>query len=208
MIALATVSGSVGLWNRRIIAATPSGPTVYADDDFNNTDGTNLTSHTMDVGPGWTAGRGTWQINANRVSTITGGGDNECVAWVECGASDVVLTADVRAGAGGERRLAGNISTADLLWLGYTGGASTFIFQKTGSGAFTSRASGSCTAGTAGTIYPVKLECLGDLIRWTAGGATISYTGSPRAHKTETKHGIHVAHGSTVSYDSFHAESP
>lgn len=34
-----------------------SGPTVYLQDFFTGTNGTNLTAHTMDVGPGWTAGQ-------------------------------------------------------------------------------------------------------------------------------------------------------
>ena len=65
--------------------------TVYADDTFTASDGSSLTSHSMNTGSGWVAGRGTWQIWSNAALCVTSAGDDQNVVYTECGAADVVI---------------------------------------------------------------------------------------------------------------------
>lgn len=47
----------------------PMVPTIFLYDEFNDTNGTALADHTMDIGPGWTDDSDSWEINSNRALT-------------------------------------------------------------------------------------------------------------------------------------------
>lgn len=179
---------------------------IIAYDTFTDTNGTNLTAHTMNTGTGWVAGRGTWNIQSNRANNSGGGGDSQCVAYTECSNADVTITADVRTGGVGDLRLVCNYVDADNYFLGYAAGTSVIIYEKT-AGAFASRASGSISALAGNTVYSVTLQCVGDDVWWTCNGTTIHYNTSSRPKKTATKHGIGNFFGNGVTTDTFQVNS-
>lgn len=61
--------------------------TIALSDTFTDTNGTNLSAHTMDAGAGWTVQSGGWTIQSNKTSTTANG-----VATANAGAADGTLT--------------------------------------------------------------------------------------------------------------------
>src|SRR5438105_5049422 len=66
------------------------GPVVKLKDVFTDTNGTALTAHTMDVGPGWSVSGGTWSITGNKAyQTAT---TDYVLAHADAGIADGTLT--------------------------------------------------------------------------------------------------------------------
>lgn len=163
---------------------------IYALDNFTDTNGTALTSHTMNVGTGWVLGRGTFDIQSNRANNSAGAGDGHCVAYTETSNADVIITATLVTGPSDRSiRVVGNYVDADNYFLGYASAASIIISEKV-SGSFNTRVSGTIPSLNTSTSYPVILQCQGDDVWWTCNGTQIHYNVASRTGKTSTKHGI------------------
>lgn len=171
----------------------------------------NLTAHSPTPGPGgtWVAGRGTWTLNGSGGVNVTGSaGDGENAAWIDCTAANLTLNYVFNAGAGGEFRGIANVVDADHLFLCYAAGTGQIIFEKTAAGTYTSRASGTISAMTAGNSYTAKIVTNGDTISFTIQGSTIQYTVASRPGKTSTLHGIGgLITAPQIIYTSFKATS-
>lgn len=66
---------------------TATGPTVYFLDHFTGADGTNLTSHTPDIGSAWTINTGATTIQSNKASSPA-----DSVVSVDMGQADGIIT--------------------------------------------------------------------------------------------------------------------
>ena len=182
---------------------------VYAYDTFTASDATNLTSHTMDIGSGWTAHRGTWQIFSNRAVCSVSAGDDQCIASTDAGYADVTITAILTAGEPSNLsvRLACNVVDADNHWLMYCNydGTNYGLFVKV-AGAYTQHAAGTVPAIAFNTNYPVTLKCSGDDVYCTLQGVTLHANVASRPHKTATRHGIGQYNLTYTTTDNFLVE--
>lgn len=72
---MATQLSATGAGGGTTASPPPPPPTVYLSDHFTGADGTNLTAHAMDVGPGWTALAGTAVLSGGKAvpSVVTSG---------------------------------------------------------------------------------------------------------------------------------------
>lgn len=62
-------------------------------DTFTGTNGTNLTAHTMNVGPGWTVPSGGYNIQSN--AALSNGAAGKQIAFSDASNADTVITLDV-----------------------------------------------------------------------------------------------------------------
>lgn len=100
-----TESFAVGTWSVRLTATNAGGsdtktrtnyvvstaaPTTLLQDTFTGADGTNLTAHTMNVGPGWTAAAGSATIQSNQAKM----GASSSIYVSDAGQADFTLTLD------------------------------------------------------------------------------------------------------------------
>lgn len=117
-----TVDLSVSDFDKPTLPA--SGSTTLVSDSFTDTNGVNLTAHTMTSGSGWTTPSGTWNIVSNK----TGPSSNNAIAVTEVGQTNMAVSADVtlpQAGVGTSEWFSGvilryvdgnNYTRARFLW--------------------------------------------------------------------------------------------
>lgn len=81
--------------NTAIVPAIAGVPgTLIVEDTFTDTNGTNLTAHTMDTGAGWTVPTGALEIQSNAAVQTTQPGPS--VARISTGQTDYIVQADLR----------------------------------------------------------------------------------------------------------------
>src|SRR5437879_4099527 len=71
---------------------TAGGPTLLLQDRFTDADGTAITAHTMDKGPGWTVPQGTWTIQSNMLNH--GAGNYADCVTSDSGQANVTVSVD------------------------------------------------------------------------------------------------------------------
>lgn len=156
-------------------------------DTFTDANGTALTAHTMDLGTGWIADTGTFQIQSNK-ATLNSANDGDLTV-TQSGASDITVAVDIvpQSSALWESTPQVVVRYADTNnhWVVHPTSAGTAIqlYEKTGGGAYTLRAT--AFAGfIAGTTYALKVVCQGpsisayinNVLAWTYASATSSQT--------------------------------
>ncbi|MHB1318366.1 MAG: hypothetical protein ACYCYF_07105 [Anaerolineae bacterium] len=83
-------------------------------DTFTDTDGTDIISHSMDTGGGWTEHLANFTIQSNRARTS---GSGECIATADAGVADAVMTCTVQLDNTGETMgLVGRLKDVDEFW--------------------------------------------------------------------------------------------
>jgi hypothetical protein len=113
--------------------------TVLLQDDFNDTDGTDIASHTMDVGPGWQETVGNGEIQSNRLEQI--GATDPTLITADAGSRNVEVTATVnRDGDGAGIGLVLRVLDDENYWLLDYSPTVLQLFEVV-AGVFTSRAS-------------------------------------------------------------------
>lgn len=184
--------------------------TTALSDTFTDTTGTNLPSHTMDVGPGWNVRQGTFHIVSNACTTITNAdGDN---AVCDSGQADAVISFDGTS----VYVNTGNDSTADLIfrwqddnnfWLlqNFSPNNSFFLYERVG-GSYNLRSSNSHASSPSGTSHAIKVSAIGTALEaFFDGTSCLTYTSS--SYQTKTTHGIRVSFnsvpGGAASWDNF-----
>jgi hypothetical protein len=172
-------------------------------DSFTGTNGTALSSHTMDVGSGWTEHTGTWQIQSNKATLTTTGGDNQNCASADAGSADATCQATVVfGGALVSDGLIANCSDAANYYLGlYDLGNSAWMLFEHVAGGYTVR-------GTSGDSVPttsvLQLVTAGDQIDLNVGGVNkVSYSTAGRPLKTNTRFGLRTYGGSGATGATF-----
>jgi hypothetical protein len=171
-------------------------------DTFTDVTGTNITAHTMNIGPGWTVSGTTWTIQTNQVE-VTGASGGTIYAGA--GVANVTASVDVNITATTAVRHghAGRFSDANNAWrttLNQSGGL--FELVEVASGTSTVRASASLTVNT-GTAYTIAVTYNGTTITATVnGGSQISY-GSASSNQTVTNFGCYAGTSNKATFDNF-----
>lgn len=159
-------------------------------DTFTDTDGVHLHDHTMNIGPGWTAGN-TFTINNNRLVNSGSGGHDYAV--VEAGKADVDVSADfiIPANPYFQGSIIFRYQDSGNNWLLYlyaTGTNVTVELYK-GTGSYASQ--GSYNAGVlAPGTYPLRVVASGNNIKCYFNG-TLRIEVNDATLNTKTKVGLH-----------------
>lgn len=177
------------------------GGTVLLKDLFTGANGTNLTAHTMDVGPGWTAGEGALTINGNRATAVS----LASYYYSDCGQAAYTLTVDLTTQTAGTSSLGAcvRVTDANNLWVvdidTFTGEFA--IRQRTG-GTLTRRAFITVPLAN-GTTYPLTVVTSGDTITGILGAAgQVSYNSASQGN-TSTLCGIANTYTVNQFWDNF-----
>lgn len=195
-------AGNASAWGpwSDVVSATTWDYLLY--DTFTDTNGTSLAAHTMNVGGGWTAHSGTWTIEGNEAAcTLV----DESQATADAGQADVEVSCDITTGAGGTfPGIAARWVDANNYWLGLVNDSQDIIqlYERSG-GTYTERAAAVLSV-APGTTYTAVLRCSGDLIEFTVGGQTASYSSS--SHNTATRCGMrlgYVGGAAATTWDNF-----
>jgi hypothetical protein len=180
-----------------------SSVTTLLLDHFTDTNGTNLTAHTMDIGPGWTVPSGTFSINSNQAKMTVAG-----YAESQANQSDVTISAGVTPQATNFAGLLARYSATTDYWRVTIAAGTTNNWKITevSGGTTTDRATGSVTI-NSGTQYAVQAVLSGTNITATVnGGNSLSY-GSASSNQTKTLHGLR---GTSLNalWDDFQVTNP
>lgn len=175
-------------------------------DPFTDVDGTDVASHQMTSGAGWTSLQGTWQISANRLVLAASAGDGQNVVVTNLGRANNRFSADVVAPAGDwNAGLVANAIDPNNYWLVQIGNGGILLWEHV-AGGFDLR--GSAGGLASGQTHRVSIETNGDTITFVANGALlISYTVAGRALKTEPLFGLRIHSSDTGSaFDNVDAD--
>lgn len=179
----ATIQGadssfSVSLGAHFLAPFIPGPPIIHLSDTFVDVNGTLLTAHVMDVGPGWSFVQGTFEIQGNAATPLTYA-DNDFVTS-DASFSNYALSADLmptdNGSAGALPALCFrvvDVSNYAMVSLDSLNGLFT-IYERIG-GLYFLRASVAAPQ-TSGTSYAVDLVLNGSSVSATLNGASaISY---------------------------------
>jgi hypothetical protein len=181
---------------------------VLLQDLFAGTNGTNLTAHTMNVGPGWTALAGGFTLNGSGAAVPTGSGICEDIA--SAGQANVDASVTVNASALSQyvsvmvRCQDANNYFHALLDLD-NGGLGFFLNEVT-AGAQVTRASYAITPAT-GTNYTLELKANGTTLTGYLNG-TQEWTYTSSDLQTQQNCGIRCNLGTAVTFTNFQVLAP
>jgi hypothetical protein len=203
------VFGGLGLGLGRPRSSTPS---YLLYDTFTDSDGTNLTAHTMNTGSGWTSLFGTWVITSNRAVRSTSG-DNEVIV-ADAGATNVTATVTANIGAAQSFAWVGLVVRAtdnSNYWLGLIqtiSSPSVQLYEKSG-GSYTLRDS-STPVVTTSTDYNLKLVASGTTITFYIDNVQVATYASMATGLSATKCGIGASaiNPTTRTFNDFAVVSP
>ncbi len=177
--------------------------TVLLLDNFSGSNGTNLTAHTMNTGPGWTTGQNGFTLDGSG-HTVATTASADCWDLSDSGQSSVTATLTVNAGSssGG---LVIRAQDANNFWLAELVGTGQNLLKiyEIAAGSFTVRAS---TSQDATVARVVMFQGSGTTLTTSVqGGANVGYTSSD--FQTATKCGVH-AFGTVPLLSSFQVTNP
>lgn len=191
---------------RRFVTA-PAGGGALLYDTFTDVNGTTLTAHTMDVGPGWSVTVGSsWAIEGNALQKQTNLSTLES-CWADAGHTDCTASALASDASGScELGVIGRVQDQANFWLAYVINTTSFGLYEVSAGTYTQRTSGTFAA--LGTSYSVQLSASGTALSATVGGTTIAYTSA--SFQTATKWGLLMFNGPATgqTLDNFQVTSP
>lgn len=202
-----TATAAITTGNAEMAAsATFTGAAPLLQDTFTDTNGTNLTSHTMDVGGGWTSHNGgAWEIQSNRGRTTSSVLSNYISA--DAGDADVEVTCTVNFGSSSEHvGLCARVTNGSNGWEIYGRvNDDDVVIVENNAGVRTVRASGAQTF-AASTDYAMKVTCNGNTITAYINDVQICQYASATHNNTATRFGlmVHNAGGSDEArWDDF-----
>jgi hypothetical protein len=184
------------------------GATTVLKDNFVDANNTPLQSHTMNVGPGWTIDKGTFQISNNKAQcTATGSSPAGARAHSDAGKSDVTLSVifNGNIGGGGNGGAVLRYTDENNFWFLNLTNTALVLYERSG-GTWTQRGISSGTF-TNNTDYTLQIVASGaNLTATLNSGNTITYN-SATSNQTVTTHGISA--GFTAdTFSSFLATNP
>jgi hypothetical protein len=191
-------------------ATTLPAPVIYALDTFTDTNGTNLTAHTMDVGTGWivSAQAGvaypTATIQGNKAAS--GASSNYGAFLEDAGVFNGLLTCDIVSDTAGDGGLHFRGTDANNTWMARwnQGGAQAVEIYERTAGTWTQKAT-AALAGAIQTAYTITITLNGTAISATVNGVTASCVSSIR--QTATKHGLYVTGTAGATWDNYKVAS-
>lgn len=164
-------------------------------DTFTDTDNVALTSHTMDVGGGWSALGGTCKISSNKATgnSMTGTNGNASVK-ADASTPDVVVTGDISSTDNGTGLLVRS-SSDDVGWLCRNYGGTLELYEMVSAGSYALRAS---QAGAGTGAHTLTVTASGSSITVAVGATSCNYA-SATFNASVTTHGMRfAATGDTV----------
>jgi hypothetical protein len=182
--------------------ASQGGPTVLLKDTFTAPDGTNLASHVMDVGAGWTLS-GTWTIQGGKAVPAA---TTANLAWADCGQANCTLTVDVVPQTASFPAILVRLTDANNFWLAQVDSATAALdLFSCVAGTFTKVAS-TAFAITPGATYTMTAVVSGSTLTLTVNATSVTYSGMT-TNLTATKCGLRNGwgSGSVSTYDNFKA---
>lgn len=192
-------------------AAGGGGPTTLISDAFTDTDGTNLSAHSISPtntpATSWSILSGAFDINSNRARQT---GTGTIVAVVDAGQADVTISCVLRMlSTSDSPAIAFRCSDASNFWIATLVGGATFDLYEYNAATLTQRAT-TPFVHTINTNYTLQVVLSGTSITATVdGGNQITY-GSATFNQTATKHGLRSNNGSAneMLWDSFTITQP
>ena len=148
-------------------------PLTLLKDQFTDTNGVALQSHTMTIGPGWTIGSGTWDISGNTGEKKTTNSTYE-VIYADSGQSDVTASLDVQTNGFGNLGVVVRLQDANNYWVAEHNTAVLHLVQVV-AGVRNVRASASMSPGAN---YSISVVCSGTSITASIGATSINFTSS------------------------------
>jgi hypothetical protein len=140
---------------------------IIAQDLFTDSNGTNLASHTMDTGGGWTSRVGTFQIQGNKATPNSGNDDDQITTDA---AADFIMAVDIvpfnLAATEDDPDIIFRWSASNNLWVVHNssaGGGVQQLYKNIGAGYVLVQSV--VFAFVSGTPYTVKVVCVGSLIK-------------------------------------------
>jgi hypothetical protein len=188
-----------------------AGATTLILDQFTDTNGTALSSHTIaptnTPATSWTNGLNSLEIQSNKAVGVTSSDDN--IELCDSGQSDVtasvIVNSTVVAGGGPVVRA----SDGSNMWLAYLASVFNSIrLFEINAASFVERATASQTV-TSGVDYTQRLAASGtSLVASVDGGASCNYSSS--FNQSATKVGIHAYNlaGTSPTLDTFTVTRP
>ncbi len=177
-------------------------PTVLLKDTFTDADGTNLTAHTMDVGPGWTVYAGSWDIRGDKTEITSSTGGNAAAA--DAGHSDATVQADVTPGNNSCGILFRLTDANNYWWAESDNNAQAFRLVEWNAGSVINRGQVAVTL-NGGTTYTVQAVLSGSTITVTLDGGNMITYSSATFNQTATKHGLWSFEQTGDTHDNFQA---
>jgi hypothetical protein len=173
---------------------------VLLKDTFTDTDGTLLTAHTMDVGPGWTQPSGSaWEIRSNQANHLSS--DQQVRVYSDAGKANVTYTLDVVLSSFEFGVVFRFIDSANYWYVYYACNYGGSQLWKRVSGVKTSVATGTNTW-TPGATYTITVTLAGDSISVAITNGT-TLTATDAAHNTGTKYGFFTQYWGSPWFDNF-----
>lgn len=178
-------------------ASTPPVGPLVLQDAFGGVDGTDLTVHTMDLGPGWLSD-GSFDIQSNRAHSVSSGSTK--VAYANASISDARISAIVnRGGTNFGVGVVLRFLDSSNYWL-LDLGSSEFALYEVNAGVFTKRASRS-VSNNSSADHTIIATCSASLIIATMdGGNQVVF--SSVFLQTETRFGLKSFNSAHV-FDDF-----
>lgn len=187
-------------------------PTPLASDSFDRTNSTNIGStdgaaveEQGGSGLAWTEIYGDFDIELNRLRTLTSGGaDPHYLCTLDSGSADCIIQcttqSPVDAGANGISLRATDASNFWLIDAEYTG--NTFRLYEYNGGVWTQRASTN-VALVASTDYALTVVADGtNIAAYMNSGDRIAYA-SATFNQTATRHGVRAGNNADVQFENF-----
>lgn len=176
--------------------------TVLLKDTFTDADGTSLTSHTMDVGPGWTVYAGSWDVRNDKTEITASTGINAAAA--DSGHSDATVRADVTPGNNSCGIVGRLTDVNNYWWAECDNNGQAFRLVEYNAASVINRGQVSLTVSGSST-YTVQAVFSGSNITVTLnGGNAISYS-SATFNQTATRHGLWSYNLTGDTHDNFQA---
>lgn len=189
------------------------GSTILLSDTFTGVNGTALTSHAMDVGPGWTAVTGTFQIQSNTCQGNTDADGDITVSQAgQANTTASVISTAVYSSAGNAERpgLIFRFQDSTHYWLIDWAADSSLLTLYRVAGSFTSIGTSAQTV-ASGTAVTLKAVCSGNNITVFFNGTSVITT-SDATYNTATQYGFRLGKPGTPpgkgSWDNFLVTTP
>jgi hypothetical protein len=218
--AISNAQASTGQVYYRIRANNSAGSSAFTDGTahaspwiaettFPQTNGTNLSGASLEVGGTWSVLSGAWSTTTGSYATQTAATDPSYLT-TNTGSADVTVTATINDHSAAQTLgICVRMSDNNNGWLADLGsGTNNFQLFEVVSNVYTFRARTTATISND-TDYPLVVTAAGSTIsvNFNNGAATLSY-GSATSNQTVTKHGLKAGTTNIKKFKNFRVTSP
>jgi hypothetical protein len=185
-----------------------SASTILLEDLFAGTSGTNLTAHTMNVGPGWTALTGGFTLNGSGSAVPTS--SSPCIDTSNAGQGDMDASVTVNASVlNNYPSVLVRVQDANnffMAGLDLSGGGQGFALIEVSGGTAVTRATYAISPGT-GINYVLEVRAKGTSFTGFLNAAQV-WTYSSSDFQTQTAAGLRCNLGTAVTFSQIQVLAP